>query len=134
MVQLANARASEGTVQLPRVTSQTSAHLRAPLMARGMAVALRLGDGGEFPVLGRGTALSDVVAHAAVEITEGYHAPRTSPTKRSRSKDRRFRCDRPFLLALRHDESGALVLVGERAAAREGAEEEEPNSPSSAAG
>ena len=106
----------EGTVGLPRLNLAATAELRPALEAMGLAPAF--GAAADFSAMAAIPVAMDRVVQRAVlradeEGTIAAAATAVTMTRSVQSGPEPFSliADRPFLLALRHASSGALVFV-----------------------
>lgn len=116
-----NFRAYEGEVWLPRLDVSFKSSLNEPLKRLGMAVAFdpaqadfsrmiagaRPGDLSIGDVLHQAVLKLDETGTEAAAVTSIEVRLTSAPVRRFS-----FRADRPFLLAIRDDETGALLFTG----------------------
>src|SRR5690606_10798624 len=112
---------AHGQVLIPRLDLSYSAQLKGALRALGMAVAFEGGAADFGPMLPEGSPrnvyVNDVIHRSVLKVDEeGTEAAAvTSIDFRVTSMpayDFTFRADRPFVLAIRDDETEALLFVG----------------------
>lgn len=108
-----------GTVGLPKLTLDYTAELKEVLTALGLAPAFGEADFSRMFAAGVQATISSVIHKTALEVDEeGTTAAAVTAVIVARSFDpnqaKPFEMvlDRPFLLAIRHADSGALVFVG----------------------
>lgn len=112
---------AHGQVMIPRLDVSYSAKLKGVLSALGMGAAFQGGSADFSPMLPEGAPrnvyMNDVIHRSVLKVDEeGTEAAAvTSIEFRVTSMpafDFAFRADRPFVLAIRDDETAALLFVG----------------------
>ena len=107
-------RSSPGDIALPKFTSNFSASLIAPLQSLGMAAAFC--PMGNLSGIAAGACLSDVMQQTVIEVDEnGTTAASVTGggvTVTVTEQPFTMTCDRPFLYAIRDDDTGLLLFIG----------------------
>ena len=115
---LAAPQATEVQVALPRLHLETSFDLAVTLRAMGMGLAFSGSADFTGMAAAGGLAIDEVVHKAFLEVDEkGTEAAAATAvimktTSVSPQRPRVFTADRPFVLAIRHRETGAVLFLG----------------------
>ena len=116
----AKARPVQVRVSIPKFKLETSFSLPTPLKAMGMVDAFddRKADFTGIATVERGLYITDVLHKAYVDVNEeGTEAAAATGVivgvrSMAPSEPEVFKADRPFLFAIRHNDSGAVLFMG----------------------
>ncbi len=116
---IAKMSAREGTVYLPRFEVKDDIELSSPLQSLGMKKAFSVTQADFSRMASKKVFISRVLHKTTLEVDEaGTVATATTAVVAAAAADAveqepfEFRADRPFLLALRDDKTGAILFLG----------------------
>ncbi len=117
---IAKMSAREGTVYLPRFEVKDNIELSPPLQSLGMKTAFSVTQADFSPMASERVFISRVLHKTTLELDEvGTVATAATAVESAAAAEAPevqepfvFRADRPFLLALRDDKTGAILFLG----------------------